>query len=134
MPTPPTPMRSALLFALPLVLLAQVPQPVPQDPVKARLEGQVLNGVTNEPLRKARLTLQVNVAALQTQRQQQPAATPTYTVTSDAMGKFEFPNVEPGDYQLTIGRDGFASLVLGFKNAARNDPILLGAGDRKTDF
>ena len=51
------------------------------------------------------------------------------------MGKFEFANVDPGDYQLTIRRDGFANLVLGTKNAARKtEPILLGAGDRKTDF
>ena len=49
------------------------------------------------------------------------------------MGKFEFPNVDPGDYQLTIRRDGFANLVLGAKNAARKtDPILLDAGDRKS--
>ena len=91
--------------------------------------------MTNEPLRKTRLTLRMNVAAMTTQRQQQPAATSTYTVTSDASGKFEFANVDPGDYQLTIRRDGFANLVLGAKNAARKtDPILLGAGDRKTDF
>ena len=59
----------------------------------------MLNAVTNEPLRKVTLTLRMNVAALQTQRGQQPVAT-TYTVTSDAMGKFAFANVDPGDYQL----------------------------------
>ena len=119
-------MKLAILLALPALLLAQAPQSVTQDPAKARLEGQVLNAVGNEPLRKARLTLRMNVAAMTTQRQQQPAATSTYTVTSDAMGKFEFPNVDPGDYQLTIRRDGFANLVLGAKNAARKtDPILL---------
>src|SRR5437764_700778 len=99
-------MKPATLFAQPVlfgvVLLAQAPQPVAQDPAKARLEGQVLNAVGKEPLKKARLTLRMNVAAMQTQRQQQPAATSTYTVTSDAMGKFEFPNVEPGDYQMTV--------------------------------
>src|ERR1700674_3829210 len=93
-------MKSAILLAVPALLLAQPPQPVAQDPAKARLEGQVLNAVGNEPLRKTRLTLRMNVAAMTTQRQQQPAATPTYTVTTDVMGKFEFPNVDPGDYQL----------------------------------
>ena len=128
-------MKTALFLALPLALVAQPPQPVPQDPAKARLEGQVLNSVTNEPLHKTRLTLRMNVAAMTTARQQQPAVTSTYTVTSDVMGKFEFPNVDPGDYQLTIRRDGFANLVLGAKNSARKtDPILLGPGDRKTDF
>jgi hypothetical protein len=124
-------MNSALFLALPLALLAQPVQPVPQDPAKARLEGQVLNAVTSEPLRKTRLILRMNAAATNTQ----PAVTSTYTVTSDAMGKFEFPNVDPGDYQLTIRRDGFANLVLGAKNSVRKtDPILLGPGDRKTDF
>ena len=111
-------MKSAILF-LPVVLLAQPTQPVVQDPAKARLEGQVLNSITNEPLRKTRLTLRMNVAAMTTPRQQQPGATPTYTVTSDATGKFEFPNVDPGDYQLTVRRDGFANLVLGAKNHTR---------------
>jgi hypothetical protein len=127
-------MKAAIFSALSVALLAQAPQPVPQDPAKARLEGQVLNAVTNEPLRKTRLTLRMNVAAMTTPRLQ-PAATSTYTVTTDAMGKFEFPNVDPGDYQLTIRRDGFANLVLGAKNAARKTgPILLNSGDRKTEF
>src|SRR5438445_5680759 len=123
------PMKPAILFTLPVILLAQAPQTVPQDPAKARLDGQVLNSVTSEPLRKTRLTLRMNVSAATSQRQQ-PAATSTYTITSDASGKFEFANVDPGDYQLTVRRDGFANLVLGTKNAARKtEPILLGAGD-----
>jgi hypothetical protein len=128
-------MKTALFLALPLAIVAQPPQPVPQDPAKARLEGQVLNSVTNEPLHKTRLTLRMNAAAMTAGRQQQPATTSTYTVTSDAMGKFEFANVDPGDYQLSIRRDGFAVLVLGARYAARKTPpILLGAGDRKADF
>jgi hypothetical protein len=39
---------------------------VAQDPAKGRLEGQVLNAVTNEPLRKTRLTLRMNAAAMTT--------------------------------------------------------------------
>jgi hypothetical protein len=82
-------MKTALFVAIPVVLLAQ---PVAQDPDRARLEGQVLNSVTNEPVRKARLTLR---------------ARNTYTATSDAMGKFAFDNVDPGDYGLMTGRDGY---------------------------
>jgi hypothetical protein len=111
-------MKTALFLAIPVVLLAQPAQPVAQDPAKSRLEGQVLNSVTKEPLRKARLTLQLNAAALT-----------TYPATSDAMGRFVFANVDPGDYELAIRHDGFADLVLGAKR-----PLPLGAGDRKSDF
>src|ERR1017187_4583929 len=107
-------MKTAGLFVLPVILLAQDAQPVAQDPAKARLEGQVLNSVTNEPVRKASLTLRART---------------TYTATSDATGKFIFDNVDPGDYGLMIRRDGFAYVLLGSKNH-----FILAAGDRRTDF
>jgi hypothetical protein len=123
----------SILAALPIALLAQQPT-VPQDPEKAALEGQVLNAVTNEPLRKTSLTLRMNPPATATRRGQQPAAT-TYTVTSDAMGKFAFVNVDPGDYQLIARHDGFANVMLGNTGSGRRDePILLGRGDRKADL
>jgi hypothetical protein len=131
--------KVACLFAFPLALLAQPQQPVvqgqiAQDPEKAALEGQVLNAATSEPLRKATLTLRMNVAALATQRGRQPEAT-TYTVTSDAAGKFAFVNVDPGDYRLTARRDGFADIVLGNTGHGRTvEPILLARADRKTGF
>lgn len=128
-------MKSVILYALPVLLLAQPPQPVVQDPAKARLEGHVLSSITNEPLRKTKLTLRMNVAAAAAQRQQQATPPSTFTATTDATGAFVFANVEPGDYQLTVRRDGFAAQTLGARNAARKtDPILLGPGDRKSDF
>jgi hypothetical protein len=122
------------VFLLSAGLLAQPQQPVPQDPDKARLEGQVFNSVTGEPLRKARLTLRMNVAQRSGGRQQQQPVT-SYIVTSDAEGKFAFANVDPGDYQLTASRDGFADVRLGNNNGLRKpEPILLGHSDRKTEF
>jgi hypothetical protein len=76
----PMRMKSAIPFFLPALLLAQPPQPVVQDPAKARLESQVLSAVSNEPLRKTRLTLRMNVAALTAQRQQQPRGVPSCTM------------------------------------------------------
>ena len=48
-------MRWIIYVAIAVGLHAQS-QSVPQDPEKARMEGVVLNAVTNEPLRKSRLS------------------------------------------------------------------------------
>src|SRR5215831_8753228 len=126
---------SLFLAAAALALQAQTPtQPVPQDPEKARLEGIVLNAVSKEPLRKTHLTLRMNVAAPKDQRTAKPPES-TYTVTADATGHFEFANVDPGDYQLTATRDGFAQVRLGNQNnGKKTEPILLSRADRKTEF
>jgi hypothetical protein len=126
-------MKLAALLLFAGLLRAQPPQqPVPQDPDKARLEGHVFNAVTGEPIRKTKLTLRMNVAALQTTRQQQGPIT-SYIATSDAAGKFEFPNVDPGDYQLTATREGYATVRLGngTNGPKKPDPILLNQSDRK---
>jgi len=126
-------MKLLLCLVVTLALRSQQ-QPVQQDPDKARLEGQVLNSATGEPLRKTRLTLRMNVAALKDQNAPKPPET-TYTITSDATGKFEFANIEPGDYQLAANHDGFAQLRLGnLGNGKKTEPILLNRADRKTNF
>jgi hypothetical protein len=95
----------------------------------------VFDSVTGEPLRKTRLTLRMNVAQQQGQsRQQQQQLVTTYTVTSDAEGKYTFTNVDPGDYQLTAVHDGFAGLRLGDRSARKPEPVVLGPKDTKTDF
>src|SRR5262245_33656 len=126
-------MKYAIYLAAALALQAQT-QPVPQDPEKARLEGIVLNSATGEPLRKTRLTWRMNVAAVKDEGTPQSPQS-TYTVTSDATGRFEFANVDPGDYQLTVNHDGFAQVRLGnLGNGRKSEPILLSRAGRKTDF
>jgi hypothetical protein len=127
--------KLSLLFLLPALLAGQQ-APVVQDRDKASLEGQVLNAATGEPLRKARLTLRMNVAQTQTVRQQQTAGTTaTITVVSDAAGKFLFPNLDPGDYQLAARRDGFMNTQLGNTGGNKKaEPIVLTRGDSKTGF
>jgi hypothetical protein len=129
-------MRWTLVLLAASLLHAQQQGSTPaQDPEKARLEGRVFNSVTGEPLRKTRLTLRMNVAQRQGQgRQQQEQPVTTYTVTSDAEGKYAFANVEPGDYELIVVHDGFADLRLGDRSARKPEPILLGAKDTKSDF
>src|SRR5258708_7642530 len=130
-------MRLALLLLIAALLFGQT-QPVVQDRDKASLEGQVLNSTTGAPLRKVRVTLKMNVAAPQATRQQpQPAGPPPsgVTVVTDAAGKFQFPNLDPGDYQLNARRDGFANVQLGIRDGSKKaDPIVLAKGDFKTGF
>jgi hypothetical protein len=126
-------MKFTVFLAAALTVHAQT-QPILQDPEKARLEGIVLNAVTKEPLRKTRLTLRMNVAAVKDQRVAKPPES-TYTVTAGATGHFEFANVDPGDYQLSATHDGFAQVHLGDQNnGKKTEPILLSRADRKTEF
>jgi hypothetical protein len=106
--------RVACLFAFPLALLAHPQQPVAQgqiaqDPEKAALEGQVLNAATSELLRKANLTLRRNVAALATRRGQQPEATTSIIVASDAAGS-PLPTWTPAIIS-SLRAIGFADIV-----------------------
>jgi hypothetical protein len=88
-------------LALLLLPLAAFCQDAADAAPKATLEGTVVNAVGGEPLRKARVTLRLNVG---------PTRQIVQTVvTSDPAGKFYFPNVDPRDYQLIVRHDGFAS-------------------------
>lgn len=59
---------------------------------KTTVEGVVLNALTNEPLRKAAVTL---------------SARKNYTLVTSAQGKFQFEGIEPGSYQPRAQRQGF---------------------------
>jgi hypothetical protein len=80
---------SFVVFAA--VLSAQ--QAPPSKPGK--VEGVVLNSVTNDPVKKATVTLQA---------QGQPT---NHSATTDATGHFHFDSVEPGKYMAIANRDGF---------------------------
>ncbi|HTB13875.1 MAG TPA: carboxypeptidase-like regulatory domain-containing protein [Bryobacteraceae bacterium] len=60
---------------------------------KAVVEGTVLNALTNEPLKKARVVLD--------------EGSNQYAVTSSSEGKFQFEGLEPGEYHLEASRQGF---------------------------
>src|SRR5450759_3925631 len=88
------------------------PQPPQQQTEKPKadcvIKGQVLNAITCEPLRKAR----VNPT--------QPAArTGPRERQADSAGRFEFPNIEPGTYNLSAERTGFVSQAYGARKPGR---------------
>jgi hypothetical protein len=78
------------------------------------IQGQVLNAITGEPLKKASLNLQridmtrdmVSVPA-------------NYTTSTDASGKFGMKDLEPGKYQLRVTRNGFVATSYGARGPNR---------------
>jgi hypothetical protein len=70
-------------------------QPAPPSKKPGKLEGVVLNSVTNDPVKKATVTLQ---------GLGQPI---NHSATTDATGHFHFDGVEPGNYVAMANRDGY---------------------------
>jgi hypothetical protein len=68
-------------------------------PVKpGKVEGVVINSVTNDPVKKAAVTLQGF------------GSRANYSAVTDATGHFHFESVSPGQYQAMAYRDGFMPL------------------------
>jgi hypothetical protein len=80
-----------LLAASAASLLAQAPRDVPKN---ASIEGVVLNAKTEEPLRKAEITLM---------------GADSFVARSDPEGKFKMEDIPPGRYALRCERQGFLS-------------------------
>jgi hypothetical protein len=66
-------------------LIAQTPNP-------AAVDGTVINEITGQPVKKARVSLNLKA---------------TSTVTTDAAGHFRFDHVEPGMYTITAECSGY---------------------------
>src|SRR5579872_4143700 len=68
-----------------------------------RLDGMVRNGVTGQPVRKARVSLA-------------PASGgEAVFATTDGQGRYSLSKVPAGSYRLTVTRDGFISQRYGAK-------------------
>jgi protocatechuate 3,4-dioxygenase beta subunit len=77
------------------------------------LEGEVVNNITGDPIRKATLTLSPEVGPNAT-------APPTsYTTATDATGKFAMAGIEPGHYHFRVMRTGFVSTQYGARGPQR---------------
>jgi hypothetical protein len=112
----------ALLFTA-LILAAQTAQVPPAQRTDSaeenakrlsKVEGQVLNQVTSELVRKANLTLRLSG---------NPAAN-AFTATTDTEGKFTIENVEPGRYTLSGERSGFVRTNYGARRAGSEGTVL----------
>lgn len=103
--------KPVLLFLIPTALLcAQVSQPagMPQ-PKPAKMEGQVVDSISGEPLAKVSLTLSPHGGAAKTQ-----------SAASEADGSFHFKDLSPGKYSLFAEKPGYVRQMYG----ARRLPYL----------
>jgi len=95
-----------------------------QSPAAAKpgkLEGTVINSVTNEPVKKATVTLQ------------SMRGTTNYSAVTDASGHFHFDSVEPGQYQTVGYRDGFVP-SLGNRFGPMIKPVTVAAEQQVSDL
>ena len=122
------------LLALPVLLAAQQPagvQPQPgakSQPAKPEdlcsIEGQVLNAVTGEPLRKAQVSLYKD----------EDYGIEHGTAT-DAGGRFLVQDLDPGRYHLSASRNGFAQAQYGARGAnSGGTPLSLTPGQHMRDI
>jgi Carboxypeptidase regulatory-like domain len=100
-------LRVSLLLSLAVTAAAQTPPPTAAAPLgqtgdekaklQAKLQGQVVNQVTGEPVRKANLSLKPESGGT------------TLKAATDNEGKFSIENIDPGSYTLAAERQGFVT-------------------------
>lgn len=100
----------------------QTPAPAVAPEDRCTIEGQVINAITGEPLKKANLMLM---------RADSPGS--RYSAVSDAGGKFSIHDIDPGKYHLTAERNGFVRQSYNARGASMAGQILtLSARDKLT--
>ncbi len=112
----PQAVQHECMLAVPLLLLtlafqaqdAAPTQPPEKPKADCVIKGQVLNAVTGEPLRKARVNLM-----------KPTARTGPRGRDVDSAGHFEFRGVEPGTYTLNAERTGFVTQSYGRRKPGR---------------
>jgi protocatechuate 3,4-dioxygenase beta subunit len=100
-----------LLLALAAPAAAQ--QPAEKPPEKCAISGQVVKAGTGEPLKKAIVVLR------KAEGREEPQALPT-----DASGRFQLKDIEPGRYRLWAARTGYVRQEFGAAKPGRQGTIL----------
>src|SRR5690242_17597632 len=101
-----------LLIAAAALNAQQNAAPKRQPPPKQEtgsIQGRVINAVTGEAVRKADIVLSRNESQ-QNQR---------YTTTTSSSGWFAMQDVEPGRYNLSVSKRGYANLIYGAHGPGR---------------
>lgn len=115
-----------LLSAVGVLLALLAGQGPSNSPERCRLEGQVVNFVTGEPVRKALVTVRVfNIVGVDSD---------LFDTGTDSAGHFALDNLSPGSYSLTAERTGFQPTVYPKRRPGSRETLVLAAGDHKTDL
>src|SRR5258708_419627 len=134
------------LFALPVLVAPPQPgvgastsnqPPLSNSPANAQprppkdlcsSEGQVLNSLTGEPVRKARITVNHMGPT-------NGSASSTYGAITDAGGRFAIQEVEPGNYFMTALRNGFTNGQSGGRGRDQwARPVTINPGEHTSDI
>src|SRR6188474_1069605 len=126
---------ASLVFAAALIALtergaAQViaTNGAPQGPRTGIVVGQVIDGISGEPIPEAIVML--NMPAFQATL----PTTPRGRVIADADGRFFFTDLPAGEYSLSVTKDGYIAGTYGQRRAtARGELLPLKEGERRTD-
>jgi hypothetical protein len=109
------------LFKSTVLILLFATRAICQQAADAGLEGTIVKFGTGEPVSKVRLELQGGVE--------------TVATTTEADGKFYFPNLQPGTYRLLARRDGYWPAEYGQRWVdGPGQPITLVAGQKIPDI
>jgi protocatechuate 3,4-dioxygenase beta subunit len=96
-------------FSLILVAIAHANQASPQEQTSApSIQGKVLQEPDGQPIRKANVQLSG----------QKGPANSQYSATTDAEGKFEIDDVQPGHYDVIVERPGFVQSATGSRQTS----------------
>jgi protocatechuate 3,4-dioxygenase beta subunit len=107
--------RPQLITAAALIFVATFAQQAASgNNQPAVLEGTVVHGVTKEPLRKARVTLDRSDAAQHS----------ALVATTDETGRFRFADVAPGQYHVTAKKNSFLDGGYGKDTVDRDTSLL----------
>jgi 5-hydroxyisourate hydrolase-like protein (transthyretin family) len=113
------------LLLLSLLTVPQAKQPAAQAAIEgASIEGRVMRAGSDEPLKKAWLTLR------KVEGERKP-----YSTSSDASGRFLFQNVEAGKYQLWVERTGYVHQAYGQRSTepfSRGTTLTVAPGQKLT--
>jgi hypothetical protein len=130
-----------VLLAAPVLLVAQQPALVRSQPGQpptdqqappsrpedlCTVEGQVLNAISGEPVKKA----QINMNGLGGR-----GNAAGFGAITDASGRFVIENLDPGRYSLSAERNGFVRQEYGARGPGRpGSPLVLSAGQHTRDL